>query len=70
MQASLTSGPVEPTLQECGEVMSAKVLRDRTGASKQAGFVQKAVEMWHQALAICPDAAMRQTIKDHLLRLI
>ena len=37
---------------------------------QQAGFVQKAVEMWHQALAICPDAAMRQTIKDHLLRLI
>jgi len=37
---------------------------------QQAGFVQKAVEMWHQALAICPDATMRQTIKDHLLRLI
>lgn len=37
---------------------------------QNAGFVQKAVEMWQQALAICPEPSMRQTIKDHILRLI
>ncbi len=34
------------------------------------GFVQKAIEMWQQALAVCPEASMRNVIKDHLVRLL
>ena len=37
---------------------------------QNAGFVHKAVEMWQQALAVCPEPSMRQSIKDHLLRLL
>lgn len=30
------------SVQECGGVVSSRVLRDRAGSSKQAGFVQMA----------------------------
>jgi tetratricopeptide (TPR) repeat protein len=34
------------------------------------GFFQKAIEMWQQALAVCPEPSMRNVIKDHLVRLL
>ncbi len=34
------------------------------------GFVNKAVEMWQQALASCPEASMRTAIREHLVRLL
>ncbi len=34
------------------------------------GFVNKAVEMWQQALAACPEASMRNAIREHLVRLL
>ncbi len=34
------------------------------------GFVNKAVEMWQQALAACPEANMRAAIREHLVRLL
>lgn len=34
------------------------------------GFVHKAAEMWQQALAACPEASMRASIRDHLVRLL
>lgn len=45
-------------------------IKDLALLYQNAGFVHKAVELWQQALVICPEATMRQSIKDHLLRLV
>lgn len=45
-------------------------IKDLALLYQNAGFVHKAVELWQQALVICPEASMRQSIKDHLLRLV
>lgn len=45
-------------------------IKDLALLYQNAGFVHKAVEMWQQALAVCPEPSMRQSIKDHLLRLL
>ncbi len=34
------------------------------------GFLQKAAETWQQALSSCPDASMKQVIREHLTRLL
>ncbi len=34
------------------------------------GFVNKAVEMWQQALSACPEASMKTAIREHLVRLL
>ena len=34
------------------------------------GFVNKAVEMWQQALASCPETSMKAAIREHLVRLL
>ncbi len=34
------------------------------------GFAHKAVEAWQQALAVCPEEAMRAAIREHLVRLL
>ncbi len=45
-------------------------IKDLALLYQNAGFLHKAVEMWQQALLVCPEASMRQSIKDHLLRLL
>jgi DNA-binding response OmpR family regulator len=45
-------------------------IKDLALLYQNAGFVHKAVELWQQALVVCPEASMRQSIKDHLLRLV
>jgi DNA-binding response OmpR family regulator len=45
-------------------------IKDLALLYQNAGFVHKAIEMWQQALAVCPEPSMRQSIKDHLLRLL
>jgi DNA-binding response OmpR family regulator len=45
-------------------------IKDLALLYQNAGFVHKAVSMWQQALVVCPEVSMRQSIKDHLLRLI
>jgi CheY-like chemotaxis protein len=37
---------------------------------QRAGFQNKSTEMWERALALAPDQATRESIRDHLLRLI
>jgi DNA-binding response OmpR family regulator len=34
------------------------------------GFAHKAIELWQQALAVCPEPSMRHAIKEHLVRLL
>jgi len=37
---------------------------------QRAGFQNKSAEMWERALALAPDQATRESIRDHLLRLL
>jgi tetratricopeptide (TPR) repeat protein len=37
---------------------------------QKAGFRNKAIETWERALAVAPDDATRQSIKEHLLGLL
>jgi hypothetical protein len=37
---------------------------------QQAGFKNKAIEMWERALGVCQDDDTREQIKEHLLGLL
>ncbi len=45
-------------------------IKDLAILYQSKGFVNKAVEMWQQALAVCPEATMRTAIREHLVRLL
>ncbi len=46
------------------------VLKDLAILYQSHGFVNKAVDLWQQALVACPEESMRGAIRQHLLRLL